>query len=81
VTREHAHASILRRCSPEEIVGAAAGSEPVNRVADLLNLDVEVVGSTTPLSLHFEIDQDDEGIGPDDLVHGSLAAGRPPTAG
>ena len=26
--------------------------------------------------MHFEIDQDDEGIGPQDLVHGSSAAGR-----
>jgi len=57
-----------------------ANKEPIereifHRVADLLNLDVEVLFYDTT-SLHFEIDQDDEGIGPDDLVHGSLAAGR-----
>jgi hypothetical protein len=57
-----------------------ANKEPIereifHRVADLLNLDVEVLFYDTT-SLHFEIDLDDEGVGPDDLVHGSLAAGR-----
>jgi hypothetical protein len=57
-----------------------ANKEPIereifHRVADLLNLDVEVLFYDTT-SLHFEIDQDDEGVGPTDLVHGSLAAGR-----
>ena len=56
-----------------------ANKEPLereifHRVADLLNLDVEVLFYDTT-SLHFEIDLDDEGIGPDDLVHGSSAAG------
>ena len=56
-----------------------ANKEPIereifHRVADLLNLDVEVLFYDTT-SLHFEIDQDDEGIGSDDLVHGSSAAG------
>lgn len=57
-----------------------ANQEPIERkifrrVADLLNLDVEVLFHDTT-SLHFEIDQDDEGSGPEDLLHGSLAAGR-----
>lgn len=45
------------------------------RVADLLNLDVEVIFYDTT-SLHFEINEEDRGFGPDDLVHGSRAAGR-----
>ena len=45
------------------------------RVADLLNLDVEVIFYDTT-SLHFEIDEEDRGSGPDDTVHGSVAAGR-----
>lgn len=57
-----------------------ANKEPLereifHRVADLLNLDVEVLFYDTT-SLHFEIDLDDEGAGSDDIVHGSLAAGR-----
>lgn len=57
-----------------------ANKEPIereifHRVADLLNLDVEVVFYDTT-SLHFEIDQPDEGVGPDNIVHGSKAAGR-----
>ncbi len=56
-----------------------ANKEPIereifHRVADLLNLDVEVLFYDTT-SLHFEIDQDDEGGGPEDTVHGSKAAG------
>jgi transposase len=57
-----------------------ANKEPIereifHRVADLLNLDVEVLFYDTT-SLHFEIDQPDRGTGEDDIVHGSLAAGR-----
>lgn len=44
------------------------------RMADLLNLDVELVFYDTT-SLHFEIDEPDRGVGPGDEVHGSRAAG------
>ncbi len=44
------------------------------RTADLLNLDVELVFYDTT-SLHFEIDEEDEGDGSDGGVCGSLAAG------
>jgi Transposase DDE domain len=44
------------------------------RLADLLNLDVELIFYDTT-SLHFEIDAIDQGEGDDDLVEGSLAAG------
>jgi Transposase DDE domain len=44
------------------------------RMADLLNLDVELVFYDTT-SLHFEIDEPDRGFGPHDEVHGSKAAG------
>ena len=44
------------------------------RMADLLNLDVELVFYDTT-SLHFEIDEPDRGVGPRDEVHGSSAAG------
>jgi len=44
------------------------------RVADLLNLDVEVIFYDTT-SLHFEVDQEDHGVGPQDQVTGSRAAG------
>jgi hypothetical protein len=44
------------------------------RLADLLNLDVELSFYDTT-SLHFEIDEIDQGDGEDDLVEGSLAAG------
>ena len=59
-----------------------ANKEPIereifHRVADLLNLDVQVLFYDTT-SLHFEIDQPDRGFGEDDIVHGSLAAGRKP---
>jgi hypothetical protein len=43
-------------------------------LADLLNLDVELIFYDTT-SLHFEIDDIDQGSGDDDLVEGSLAAG------
>lgn len=45
------------------------------RLADLLNLDVEIVFYDTT-SLHFEVDEEDHGFGPGDEVHGSRAAGR-----
>ena len=45
------------------------------RMADLLNLDVEIVFYDTT-SLHFEVDEEDRGQGDRDEVHGSLAAGR-----
>ena len=44
------------------------------RMADLLNLDVEVVFYDTT-SLHFETDEEDIGVGEDDEVRGSRAAG------
>jgi hypothetical protein len=44
------------------------------RLADLLNLDVELIFYDTT-SLHFEIDEMDQGHGDDDLVEGSSAAG------
>src|SRR5215472_6872649 len=44
------------------------------RLADLLNLDVELIFYDTT-SLHFEIDEIDQGHGDDDLVEGSMAAG------
>jgi hypothetical protein len=57
-----------------------ANKEPIereifHRVADLLNLDVEVLFYDTT-SLHFEIDQPDQGVGADDIVHGSAQAGH-----
>lgn len=45
------------------------------RIADLLNLDVELIFYDTT-SLHFEIDEEDRGAGPEDTVLGSEAAGR-----
>jgi Transposase DDE domain len=44
------------------------------RLADLLNLDVELIFYDTT-SLHFESDEMDQGHGEDDLVEGSMAAG------
>jgi hypothetical protein len=44
------------------------------RLGDLLNLDVELIFYDTT-SLHFEIDEMDQGHGEDDLVEGSLEAG------
>jgi len=44
------------------------------RMADLLNLDVELIFYDTT-SVHFEIDEEDEGAGENDLVQGSEAAG------
>lgn len=44
------------------------------RMADLLNLDVEIVFYDTT-SLHFEVDEEDPGVGQRDEMHGSVAAG------
>ena len=44
------------------------------RIADLLNLDVELMFYDTT-SLHFEIDEEDRGVGAGERVKGSLAAG------
>jgi hypothetical protein len=44
------------------------------RTADLLNLDVELIFYDTT-SLHFEIDEEDEGVGSEDEILGSVAAG------
>jgi hypothetical protein len=44
------------------------------RLADLLSLDVELIFYDTT-SLHFEIDEIDWGVGEEDVVEGSLAAG------
>jgi hypothetical protein len=43
-------------------------------LADLLNLDVDLIFYDTT-SLHFEIDEEDEGVGEQDLVRGSQLAG------
>ena len=57
-----------------------ANKEPIEReiffrVADLLSLDVEVIFYDTT-SLHFEIDEEDQGAGPEEVMHGSRAAGH-----
>jgi transposase len=44
-------------------------------VADLLSLDVEVIFYDTT-SLHYEIDEEDGGVGVEDVMYGSRAAGR-----
>ena len=44
------------------------------RVADLLNLDVDLIFYDTT-SLHFEVDDEDRGLAPDDGVRGTEAAG------
>jgi hypothetical protein len=56
-----------------------AHKEPIEKdiyfhVADLLSLDVELIFYDTT-SLHFEVDEEDEGVGEDDTVQGSQAAG------
>lgn len=43
-------------------------------LADLLNLDVDLIFYDTT-SLHFEVDEEDEGVGEEDLVRGSQLAG------
>ena len=45
------------------------------RMADLLNLDVEIVFYDTT-SLHFEVNEPDRGFGENDEVHGSALAGK-----
>lgn len=45
------------------------------RIADLLNTDVELIFYDTT-SLHFEIDEEDVGVGSDDEVGGSVGAGE-----
>jgi hypothetical protein len=45
------------------------------RLADLLNLDVEIIFYDTT-SLHFEVDEEDRGFGQRDEVRGSMAAGE-----
>jgi transposase len=52
----------------------AIEKEIFHRVSDLLNLDVEIVFYDTT-SLHFEVDEEDHGIGVDDVVQGSKQAG------
>ena len=44
-------------------------------LADLMNLDIDLIFYDTT-SLHFEIDENDEGVGEDDVVHGSRSAGH-----
>jgi len=44
------------------------------RIADLFNLDVDLIFYDTT-SLHFEIDEEDHGAGDDNLVRGSSLAG------
>ena len=44
------------------------------RVRDLFNLDVDVIFYDTT-SLHFEVDEEDIGDGPDDTVLGSVSSG------
>jgi len=44
------------------------------RIADLFNLDVDLIFYDTT-SLHFEIDEEDHGAGEHDNVHGSVPAG------
>ena len=44
------------------------------RTADLLNVDVELIFYDTT-SLHFEVDEEDGGVGVEDEVRGSVAAG------
>jgi hypothetical protein len=48
-------------------------------VADLLNLEVDLLFYDTT-SLHFEVDDEDRGVGPGDVVRGSQAAGAKPYA-
>jgi hypothetical protein len=44
------------------------------RVADLLSLDVDLLFYDTT-SVHFEVDDEDRGLAPDDVVRGAEAAG------
>jgi hypothetical protein len=47
------------------------------RIADLFNLDVDLIFYDTT-SLHFEIDEADQGSGDEDQVRGSIPAGSKP---
>ncbi len=44
------------------------------RIADLFNVDVDLIFYDTT-SLHFETDEEDQGVGEADHVHGSISAG------
>jgi len=52
----------------------AIEEEVYHSLADLLNLDVDLIFYDTT-SLHFEVDEDDEGAGEEDVVRGSKLAG------
>jgi hypothetical protein len=43
-------------------------------ISDLLNLDVDLIFYDTT-SLHFEIDEQDSGVGPEDVIPGSRSSG------
>jgi hypothetical protein len=45
------------------------------QISDLLNLDVDLIFYDTT-SLHFEIDEEDLGMGQDDIIHGSYPSGH-----
>jgi len=45
------------------------------KVSDLLNLDVDLIFYDTT-SLHFEVDEEDQGVEPDDAVWGARPAGK-----
>lgn len=52
----------------------AIEEEVYHSLADLLNLDVDLIFYDTT-SLHFEIDEEDQGVGEEDVVRGSEFAG------
>ena len=52
----------------------AIEEEVYHSLADLLNLDVDLIFYDTT-SLHFEIDEEDQGAGEEDVVRGSKLAG------
>ncbi len=53
----------------------AIEEEVYHSLADLLNLDVDLIFYDTT-SLHFEIDEADQGVGEEDVVRGSKLAGE-----
>ena len=53
----------------------AIEEEVYHSLADLLNLDVDLIFYDTT-SLHFEIDEEDQGAGEEDVVRGSKLAGE-----
>ena len=82
--KEDAHIAGTERLSLQHLYRAMdfleANKESIERaiyfrIADLLNLDVEIIFYDTT-SLHFEIDEEDRGSVQDDTVQGSKAAGR-----